>query len=181
MVVEIAFDVTLDWLASVEDNAENDETTAETCEEFAELTSVTDDSAEDVTTDSLESEVLTLPSKALTLSIERVASLSEVLTLSSEALVARTQALMSEISDESVVTWLCRLPTTTMLHRLLTESDTASAWAAVAPSQEVTPMRSLGDASGAPSAWSTTADEPSIKVAFKPRSTVFRRIILQPP
>lgn len=51
-------DTPADWLASVEDSAENDETTAETCEELAELTSisdeltaVTDEIALDVTVD----------------------------------------------------------------------------------------------------------------------------------
>lgn len=43
------------------------------------------------------------------------------------------------------------------------------AYAAPVPSHDVTPILSPGRCSGAPSAWSTTADEPSMRVAFSPR------------
>jgi hypothetical protein len=44
------------------------------------------------------------------------------------------------------------------------------AWATPAPSHDATPGWSCDVSTTAPSAWSTTADEPSIRVAFKPRS-----------
>ena len=120
-----------------------------------------------------------LLSDATELVVELAARTTELVSAESE-LDVTLDCVASDAESDTTALLTDETEALTLI-RLVETSSMTAALAIPVPSHDVTPTRSPGRCSGAPSACRTTADEPSMSVAFRPRRTVLLLIMTRIP